>query len=263
MLVELPKSYFYQVKSIFEKVSVSQALVLNVLNHDSAGRVWGDGLKKSRAALVLHRSGEACLGGNPLAFSYLELREKIFADNEIQTIIAPTEQWKDCLKEALGNRFVMHLEMGFSLTSSQWDDSFAQPLSNDFIIKPLDLALCQKIEKTWSGTNWFWGWGSVNDFIEKGRGYAILHKNDVVSFVSPTFPYGDFSKYVEFNIQTSPLYRKRGLATVLCIILLRYCFQNGFTATWSTEVENLPSQNLARKLGFQNAQRSYWFEKNN
>ncbi len=261
MIFELQKENFYQATSIFKDIPVSQSLIQNSLNQEKKGRVWVDDLDKCKAALVIHPSGEACIGGIPYTFSVSDLREKVATEKSLQTIIAPTEQWKNCLNEILGNLFEVHNEIGFSLTPSQWVDSFTPNLPDRFLLKRIDPCLCRKIQKTWPGTNWFWGWDSAEAFAANGRGYAIVHKNEVVSFVSTTFPYGSFSKYLEFNIQTSPLYRQRGFATILCATLLRYCFRNGFTASWSTEVENLSSQNLAQKLGFKNPRLSYWFEK--
>jgi hypothetical protein len=58
----------------------------------------------------------------------------------------------------------------------------------------------------------------------------------------------------EMGIVTYEAHRQRGYATVVCAHLIRECERLGFETFWNCDKNNLPSNALARKLGYRNAQ---------
>jgi predicted GNAT family acetyltransferase len=55
---------------------------------------------------------------------------------------------------------------------------------------------------------------------------------------------------IEIQINTNPPYRRLGLASAVGAALISHCLEHGLDADWDTAATNLPSQHLARKLGY-------------
>ncbi|MCL1874757.1 MAG: GNAT family N-acetyltransferase [Synergistaceae bacterium] len=55
---------------------------------------------------------------------------------------------------------------------------------------------------------------------------------------------------LEIGIETVEKYRGMGFARAACMALIDYCIENGLEPVWSCRLENTPSTNLAKSLGF-------------
>ena len=54
----------------------------------------------------------------------------------------------------------------------------------------------------------------------------------------------------EMGVITDPKYRGQNLGTILCAILLDYCYQNNLEPIWNCDAHNTASAAIAKKLGF-------------
>ncbi|MEN1969210.1 GNAT family N-acetyltransferase [Lentibacillus sp. N15] len=86
---------------------------------------------------------------------------------------------------------------------------------------------------------------SINDFVNRGVGYAILHEEQVVSAATSFSIYDDG---IEVEIATAPQYRRKGLATVTASALILDCLDRGKYPSW--DAANTESVKLAKKLGY-------------
>ena len=86
---------------------------------------------------------------------------------------------------------------------------------------------------------------SIDDFIKRGVGYAILHDDKVVA-ASTSFSVYDGG--IEIEIATHPEYRRIGLATVVASALILDCLDSGKYPSW--DAANTESVELAKKLGY-------------
>jgi RimJ/RimL family protein N-acetyltransferase len=76
-------------------------------------------------------------------------------------------------------------------------------------------------------------------------GFGIEHEGRFVAGCS-SFAISPHS--LEFEIQTHPDYRQRGLATAAASAMIEYCLDHGLEPCW--DAHNEISAALARKLGF-------------
>ncbi|WP_255551618.1 GNAT family N-acetyltransferase [Sporosarcina sp. E16_8] len=86
---------------------------------------------------------------------------------------------------------------------------------------------------------------SIDDFIKRGVGYAILHEGKVVA-VATSFSVYDSG--IEIEIATHPEYRRKGLATIVASALILDCLDSGKYPSW--DGANSESVELAKKLGY-------------
>ena len=86
---------------------------------------------------------------------------------------------------------------------------------------------------------------SINDYLQKGIGYCIIHNGNVVSGASS---YNVYHNGIEIEIDTLPGYRRKGLAKSVASALILYCIENNIYPNW--DAANLESVALAEKLGY-------------
>lgn len=91
-------------------------------------------------------------------------------------------------------------------------------------------------------------WGTVDNFVEKGVSFCVLHGQKVVSWCSPDCVAGD---QIDVGVITHPDHRQRGLAAVSVAATAEYCFDHGFSAVgWHCNAANIGSWKTAEKVGF-------------
>lgn len=55
---------------------------------------------------------------------------------------------------------------------------------------------------------------------------------------------------VELGVATHTIHRRKGYATLACAKLIQECQAHGYKTYWNTNIANIPSIALARKLGY-------------
>jgi GNAT superfamily N-acetyltransferase len=90
---------------------------------------------------------------------------------------------------------------------------------------------------------------SLEDFFERGVGFGIEVDGRWVSGCSS---FAISSHSLEFEIQTHPDFRRRGLATATAARMIEHCLDEGLEPCW--DAHNEMSAGLAVKLGFSNPQ---------
>lgn len=96
---------------------------------------------------------------------------------------------------------------------------------------------------------------SKGEFLELGRGFAILKDGVIVSVASS---YTVYREGIEIQIDTEEKYRRKGLASVACAALILSCLDDGLYPSW--DAANMESVHLAEKLGyeFSHEYSTYW-----
>jgi GNAT superfamily N-acetyltransferase len=90
-------------------------------------------------------------------------------------------------------------------------------------------------------------WDSEDDFFANGMGYSLLYKGELASLSFSSYKFDD---QFELGIETSPGYRGKGFAEIVCSALINYCIENYYEPIWACRKENIGSYRLALKLGF-------------
>ncbi len=98
---------------------------------------------------------------------------------------------------------------------------------------------------------------SKEEFLELGRGFAILKDGEIVSAASS---YTVYREGVEIEIDTEEEYRRKGLASVAGAALILSCLDDGLYPSW--DAANLESLHLAEKFGYEFSHEypTYWLE---
>jgi len=97
--------------------------------------------------------------------------------------------------------------------------------------------------------------GTIENIMQYTLGFVILHDGRVVCEASTGAP---THGRIEIGVNTVESHRRRGLAAIACAHLIDACETNGYSTWWDCAKQNVPSTNLARKLGYQN-EREYRF----
>jgi RimJ/RimL family protein N-acetyltransferase len=90
---------------------------------------------------------------------------------------------------------------------------------------------------------------TIENVMKYTRGVVILHSGKVVCEAATGAP---THGRIEIGVNTAESHRQRGLATIACAHLIEACEGHGYSTWWDCAKQNIPSANLARKLGYQN-----------
>lgn len=125
-----------------------------------------------------------------------------------------------------------------------------------YCLRRMDRALLERSPKHEENLNRY---GSLENFLEKGLAVCLLHGDEIVS---EAYADMEIRGVREIGIRTREAHRHKGLATLACAHLIRWCEETGARAYWDCVKLNAGSVALARKLGFQ-GQKAYrllaWF----
>lgn len=90
-------------------------------------------------------------------------------------------------------------------------------------------------------------WNTIDDYLEKGAGFCILHKQTAVCSCVTSFMTGS---EMESHIQTIEDHRKKGLATIAVRAFVEYCRDHDYEPYWDCMEKNYGSRALAEKFGY-------------
>ena len=124
-------------------------------------------------------------------------------------------------------------------------NSFAEALPAGLAIRPIDRALLESGVVTDRALNISHAFGTRENYLLNGFGFAVLDGNRAVSVVSSYIVYRGEA---EVDISTDEAYRGRGLASAVCARFMLECAARQLTPSW--DAQNTASMRLAEKLGF-------------
>ncbi len=91
-------------------------------------------------------------------------------------------------------------------------------------------------------------WSSDKVFLEKGKGFCILHGDHIAAWA---FSAAVSSKEIDIGVETSPEYRNLGFAAVVSSRMIQYILAQNKKPVWACHAQNMASQALAEKIGFE------------
>ena len=118
-------------------------------------------------------------------------------------------------------------------------------LPEDYEIKKVDRNIVNSTTFQQLSEDFVSQFDSIDDFMDRGVGYAILHEGKVVSAATSFSIYDDG---IEIEIATNSQYRRKGLANITASVLILDCLDKGKYASW--DAANSESAELAKKLGY-------------
>jgi ribosomal protein S18 acetylase RimI-like enzyme len=97
-----------------------------------------------------------------------------------------------------------------------------------------------------------WRFGTAEALLTHGLLFGAVVDGELVSVA---FSASGSSKYSEVGIKTREDFRGRGYSTAAASLICAEIQARGQTAVWSTDQDNIASQRVAAKLGFQEVSR--------
>jgi GNAT superfamily N-acetyltransferase len=238
MLTPVPPAERALLKPLFEGFTGMHGVIDSVVE-GVLGEAWADDLAQPRiAALNLDFflvAGDHASPAAAVALSSLKPGDHV----------AVPDTWLDLLLDTV-DTLQPYDRFGFS-SPDRWDrgqlDSTRGALPDGFRLKRVDEHSVREFEAL--ADSLVYNFESPQVFLARGVGFGIWHDGRCIAGCSS---YAISSRSIEFEIQTHPDYRRRGLALVTGSRMIEHCLDNGLEPCWDAAHEG--SADLAEKLGF-------------
>ncbi len=267
-IYELDKVDYEKVRRIFAPIDY-QLTIRAVIEGTCPGKVYVDNIDNPRSAFMCSVEGNY-LAGNVNNDSFnAALRDlilnRIFAGDSLwvsadyMVVCIHPESWTtkfDVIFETRPPQKIPRKYYTYTSLKIDWKEKLPEGFSihrvNQEFLKRTDLDIPDHL------TNWMKAnWGSIEDFLGRGFGFAMIHNNNVVSWCIADCVSGE---ECEIGIRTHEDYRRRGLATLNTAATVDYCLSKGFTKIgWHSNEENLGSIGTAEKVGFSLTHEYIWY----
>lgn len=164
-------------------------------------------------------------------------------------VVVSSDGWKESLEKVYKDSIVKFQRYAFKKNPEHLDKNhiktFLGKLPEGYELKKIDENLAnnpslQKLSEDFTDQ-----FDSIDDYVNRGLGFCILHQGQVVCGASS---YSIYDGGIEIEIDTHPEHRRKGLATVASAALILWCLENGIYPSW--DAANLTSVALAEKLGY-------------
>ena len=161
------------------------------------------------------------------------------------TIVTSSTDWEPLLRRVWGDAIQTRTRVAFQ--SGAWDRprlrGFIEGLPDGFALKRVSGADAGRFAEL--ADSLVYSYPSLEEFAAWGVGFGIEHDG---RFVSGCSSCALSSRRLEFEIQTHPDFRRRGLATAAAASMIEHCIDRGLEPCW--DAHNDVSAMLAAKLGF-------------
>jgi GNAT superfamily N-acetyltransferase len=184
------------------------------------------------------------LGGDPGATAVTALLRHA----PIYYVTPGNDEWRQVLEDEFGERVVTLRFTDFSPRSLDQNRlaELHRSLAEGFELRKVDRELAERLPTETGNEYFFENFASVEDALNRGIGYCIVHKDRIVSAATSM---AMCRGAIDIEIETVPEYRKRGLGTVVGAKLVSHCLQRGMDPKWLAA--KLSSEKLALKLGYE------------
>ena len=254
MIYELEPRDFSKVAHFF-RGHKQYVPVFAVIDGNFPGRVFVDDKDSPGTAMVWVVSRWAYIDGDALIGPFIDslaqlVREVIIPDslrirmNWFELYAADSPRWTAAIERSLGEyRPEKHYEMVYTLDRQKYSELREDPkLPEGMRIDRVELPILPETAVDAPFVR--------PEFKAKTSfGFQLRRGNKVISVCCSN----GLISGKEFMVDVRTLdkdERSRGYATAVGIALIDYCLEKGYDPLWETTQDNVPSQRLARRLGF-------------
>lgn len=209
------------------------------------GKAYVDNIEKPTVAEVIV-GVFVFLAGDPNAGAAEELLNNL---PENCLVVGSTDEWKNRIEKSHKGHVDKFQRYAFKKDPKYLNynhiKGFLSTLPEGYELKKVDKTIAYDKsfhEVSEAFTEQF---DSIDDYLNRGVGFCILHEGKVVCGASS---YSIYDNGIEIEIDTHPKYRRKGLATVAAAALILDCLDRGIYPSW--DAANLTSVHLAEKLGY-------------
>lgn len=264
-MILLPIDRYYHLEEKIKEVQINNLFARSVIEKHVTGKIYVDDINAPNTIYVIHPYGISLLFGdykniefnNQFKSYALNLDSSRDKHEWLQTY---PREWDNVLQDLFGNLLIKPSENTDNKTNGVVElntrvnfifnrDKYLQQnkfilSSNDTIVET-DSLYFEQIQGSVIPLKF---WDSANDFIQKGKGFTLLHNSEIASTAYSAFVHEDM---LEIGIETVEKYRGFGFALLTCSKLIDYCLERELIPVWSCRFENAASYKLAQKLGFE------------
>jgi RimJ/RimL family protein N-acetyltransferase len=224
--------------------------IFAVIDGTVQGNIWVDNLSSPKTAFAITPEAQY-LAGDPHNSNFNRTLTAWYASRPHVELIYDSPAWEAQFDSLLAGKFARkspRLYYSFKTPHmSHWRESlpagFAMlPVDREF----LDRTHLKNVEEVSSRTE---DWGPVDNFLEKGFGFCLVHEDAIVSRCiadNVSVP------ACEVGIGTAEGYRRKGFAALTLAATVEYCLSAGLIRIgWHCLENNTGSWKTAEKVGFE------------
>jgi len=249
MIYELEITAYEKARPLFQEMGHSQLFADAIFEGNHIGRVFVDDPECPTTALIAPMCEFFFIAGRTdntafnQAMRALILSELVSPEGDL--LLFPTsEAWQSALDDLFADYARLHVaRKAFTFVPTMFAERHAgwhERLPSGYTIRQYDCALADNTELADF-------WGSLDNFLAHGFGFAVVKGDEVISRCHSVMVGGGKA---EISIETAEAYRRQGFATLAACAFVEGCTERGLHAAWSCWDNNVPSQILAQKLGF-------------
>ena len=161
------------------------------------------------------------------------------------SVVTSSEHWEPLLRRIWGDELQTRTRVAFQ--PGEWDrmhlSRFREALPEGFTLKRVTAGDATRFAELEDSL--VYNFPSLDEFVARGVGFGVEHEGRYVSGCSS---FALSSRSLEFEIDTDPDFRGRGLAAACAAAMIEYCIDSGLEPCW--DAHNDISAALAAKLGF-------------
>ncbi|GIN86342.1 hypothetical protein J6TS2_27280 [Heyndrickxia sporothermodurans] len=163
--------------------------------------------------------------GNP---NTEEAEELLYNLPDFTLAIVDSDEWKNRIETVHKGSIEKFQRFRFNKNPEDLDRVHIQELLStlpeEYEIKRIDKNIAKASSFHELSEDFISQFDSIDDFIDRGVGYAILNKGQVVSAATSFSIYDDG---IEIEVASHPNHRRKGLATIVASALILDCLDRG------------------------------------
>lgn len=234
--------------SMFEEID--STIILSYLQ-GHMGKAWVDNLENPTVAQITVGIFVFFAGDS----NSKEAEELLFNLPDFTLAIVGSDEWKNRIETIHVGSIEKFQRYRFKKKPEHLDrkhiENLLSTLPEGYEIKRIDKEIAKDPSLHELSEDFISQFDSIDDFINRGVGYAILNEGQVVSAATSFSIYDDG---IEIEVASHPNHIRKGLATIIASTLILDCLDRGKYPSW--DAANEESVKLAQKLGY-NFQESY------
>lgn len=252
MLLKLDKKEYNKIGHLTKHLEADCTFVYGVIENGMPGAVYADALENPQRCFITSAAGKYLIVGdesneyfNDAVVEFLKKRENhiLYYD-----FYAASSQWMELLSRKLKDHSIRLARTVYSYNLEEAPPFHRQytELEKDFELKRMDESLFYQFTTTMESI-FENHWGSAEEFLSKGLGYCIVYKGEIASIC---FSFNTGGGYAEIGVITKKQFSNKGFALITSSAYIEECIEKRLTPIWDAGKGNAPSNQLARKLGF-------------
>lgn len=251
-MIELKKDEYTRVLPLLNDLNGVCLFANAIIKNNQAGRIFVNNQTNPTCCLIASCGGTYIVAGeegdlkfNDWLIQYLKNKSNHLNYYDLN---ATSETWLKLLSNILDGDVVKLSRTIYNFYTNNFFslNNWSSKIPVNMTLKCMDEELYDKFLNTinplYKNT-----WGVFNEFALKGFGFCLLDKDRFVSVCTSDYVAGG---YASIDIITMNKYRRKGFASITCSAFIEHCLHNKLIPVWNADSGNMPSNELALKLGF-------------